>query len=290
MPIFFHTIIREAGLPVQEVRLVRHKDKNADRGRSPYELWRDNRSQFETYQSLQSFHDRKKLNVKYWAVFVVTSSDETMFAGVYRVEYEGLLKVDTPSPHMEGVIDKAESCDKYNLILDSALHDLIGRLIIDWGDGKRAWIQYAYKNTPDFRPKPIIELRPSFKEPDFPGYLSMIKILSELTNLPNNWIAALKSSRGVYLLTCPRTKEQYVGSASGEEGFWGRWQEYIQTGHGGNIGLKSREPSDYQVSILEVAGSSATTEDILNMEGRWQDKLQSQAMGLNRNRAGRSQY
>ena len=38
-------------------------------------------------------------------------------------------------------------------------------------------------------------------------------------------------------------------------GFWGRWQDYIQTGHGGNLGLKSRDPSDYQISILEVAGT-----------------------------------
>jgi hypothetical protein len=87
------------------------------------------------------------------------------------------------------------------------------------------------------------------------------------------------------LLTCPKTKEQYVGSATGEEGFWGRWQDYIQSGHGGNVGLKSRAPSDYQVSILEVAGTSATPDEIKTMEGRWQSKLQSREMGLNRNLA-----
>jgi len=58
--------------------------------------------------------------------------------------------------------------------------------------------------------------------------------------------------------------------------------------HGRNLGLKSRDPSDYQVSILEVAGTSLTTEDVLAMEGRWQAKLQSQEMGLNRNWAGQS--
>lgn len=55
--------------------------------------------------------------------------------------------------------------------------------------------------------------------------------------------------------------------------------------NGGNVALKSREPSDYQISILEVAGTSATHEDILAMEGRWQHKLQSNEMGLNRNLA-----
>ena len=87
------------------------------------------------------------------------------------------------------------------------------------------------------------------------------------------------------MLTCPKTKEQYVGSATGEKGFWGRWQDYLFSGHGGNIGLKSRDPSDYQVSILQVAGTAATQEDIQEMEGRWQTKLQSQEMGLNRNLA-----
>ena len=95
----------------------------------------------------------------------------------------------------------------------------------------------------------------------------------------------MRSSRGVYILTCPRTKEQYVGSASGEDGFWGRWMEYYKTGHGGNQGLKSRDPSDYQVAILEVAGSAHSHKDILTMEGRWQDKLKSRDMGLNRNLA-----
>jgi hypothetical protein len=106
--------------------------------------------------------------------------------------------------------------------------------------------------------------------------------------LPKSWATALRSSRGVYLLTCPRTKEQYVGSATGDEGFWGRWQDYVGTGHGGNIALKSRNSSDYQVSILEVAGTSATIEDIIQMEGRWQRKLQSKDMGLNRKIASRS--
>lgn len=117
--------------------------------------------------------------------------------------------------------------------------------------------------------------------------MNFIQPLSKVNNIPKSWIAALQSSRGIYLLTCPKTKEQYVGSATGEEGFWGRWQDYVHTGHGGNKGLKSRNPSDYQISILEVAGTSATKEDILKMEGRWQSKLQSQEMGLNRNRAGK---
>lgn len=279
MPIMFNTILREIGLPLKDVRLVRHKDSRAKRGRTPYELWRDNRSQFELYQSLQGIPKRKLFSAPYWVVFVANLSGETMFAGLYAVKYRGLLEKDTPMPHADGV-DKAGSCDVYDLTIQDALSDLIGKLYIDWGAGAKAWVQRA-----DRQDKPVIELRKEIKEPDFPGFMNFIQPLSKLELIPAGWVAALKACRGVYLLTCPRTKEQYVGSATGEEGFFGRWLAYIHTGHGGNVGLKSRDPSDYQVSILEVAGTSATTDDIRAMEGRWQTKLQSREMGLNRNSA-----
>ena len=86
-----------------------------------------------------------------------------------------------------------------------------------------------------------------------------------------------------YLLTCPRTREQYVGSATGAEGFHGRWLSYTRDGHGENVMLKSRDPSDYQVPILEVAGSAVPFEEILAMEALWKQKLQSRETGLNRN-------
>jgi hypothetical protein len=173
--------------------------------------------------------------------------------------------------------DKAGRCDRYELTLEKALDDLIGRLLIAWGPGERSWIQRA-----DRRDKPVIELRTAFKDPDFPGFLNFMKPLSELDTLPKGWLTALQSSRGIYLLTCPRTREQYVGSATGIHGFWGRWREYMKTGHGDNLGLKSRDPSDYQVSILEVAGTAASGEEIVLMEEHWKRKLQSKEMGLNR--------
>jgi len=47
----------------------------------------------------------------------------------------------------------------------------------------------------------------------------------------------------------------------------------LATGHGGNVALKSRDPSDYQVSILEVCASSASVDDILATEQLWKAKL-----------------
>jgi hypothetical protein len=277
MPIMFNTILKAADFRLADVRLLRHKDKRAAKGRSPYEMWRDDMPRFDLYQSIHGIKKRHKLVKPYWAVFVGTPDDETLFVGMYAIKYMGLLKRDTPRPHMAGV-DKAGRWDAYKVTLESRLQDLIGRLVIDWGLGTRAWIQRADKQD-----KPIKELRAEFKEPEFPGFLNFSSALSKLHDLPKDWITALQSSRGVYLLTCPKTKEQYVGSAYGDDGFWHRLDEYVQTGHGGNVALKSRDRSNYQVSILEVAGSAATIEDILEMEGRWKSKLQSREMGLNRN-------
>jgi hypothetical protein len=277
MPIMFNTILQSEGLALGDVRLLRHQDQRSDRGRSPYELWRDYRSDFELYQSHQRTERRPHLRSRYWASFVGTPSDETMFVGVYRVEFRGLLETDAPLVIREGV-DKAGTCDVYDLRLEEALRDLIGKLFIEWGPATRAWVQRA-----DQQNKAVKELRTEFKEPDFPGFLNFVMPLSKLEALPKGWITTLQSSKGVYLLTCPITKEQYVGSATGEHGFWGRWQCYVQTGHGHNVALKSRSPSDYQMSILEVGGTSSTDDDILTMEKRWKTKLQSNEMGLNRN-------
>ena len=161
---------------------------------------------------------------------------------------------------------------------DERFADLEGRLVIDWGASERAWVQRA-----DNQNKTIVELRTAFKEPDFPGFLRFAEPLSKIESLPLSWVTSLRATRGVYLLTCPRTQEQYVGSAYGEDGFYGRWLTYVANSHGGNVELKSRDPSDYQVVILEVAGSLATQAEIVEMETLWKRKLQSREMGLNRN-------
>ncbi|MCD6328296.1 hypothetical protein J7M28_12215 [bacterium] len=153
MPIMLNTILLGAGLPLKDVRLLRHQDRRAKRGRTPYELWLYDRPKFELYQSIQKIPRRRSLNTSYWAVFVVNLKAETMFAGLYYAKYRELLKRDTPSPCIDDV-DKAGDRDVFELTLQDTLSDLIGNLIIDWGPGKRAWVQY-----PDRQNKSIIELR-----------------------------------------------------------------------------------------------------------------------------------
>jgi len=107
-------------LNLADVRLLRHKDKRALKGRSPYELWRDDRKAFDLYQSIQNFRNRPRLNAPYWASFVATLSDRNMFVGIYNVKYKGIWQVTLVFPSTN-TIDKAGSGDEYDLSLDSNL-------------------------------------------------------------------------------------------------------------------------------------------------------------------------
>jgi hypothetical protein len=157
--------------------------------------------------------------------------------------------------------------------------DLEGRLIIDWGPGLRTWIQYAERNDNVV----LALLRSAHEDPPFPGFSSLMLQLSEVQTLPSSWAAILQNARGIYLLVCPLTKEQYVGSATGTQGFFGRWTDYAENGHGGNVALTERDPSNYTVSILEVVGDKVSDENIIALEQIWKLKLKSRDMGLNRN-------
>lgn len=273
----FNDFLRKGGVDPGEVRLLRHKDASADPGRTPFSLWRNDPAAFIEYQARQSFHSERSLReARYWASFVATPSGETLFADLYAVSALGAAPIDLPSVHRAGEVDQAGTYVQFDLRPLETFSALSGRLVIEWGRGYLAWIQRA-----DQQDKPILELRRAYQEERFPGFADLMISLSALPTLPPSWIAVLRASRGIYLLTCPRTKEQYVGSATGEAGFWGRWWNYYETGHGWNVRLRSRDPSDYQIAVLEVAGSEETVSDILHAEQRWMRKLQSSEMGLN---------
>lgn len=193
---------------------------------------------------------------------------------------KGTIDPFTGAP-VGGSDDRTPYYDEYKCHRLDALSKYIGRLSIHWGEttsARRAWVQRA-----DNQDKEIIEVTRTFQEEAFPGFTKLIRPLSEIETMPPTWKEVLRSNGGVYLLACPRTREHYVGSAYGEHGFLGRWEAYAANSHGGNIGLGIRDPSDYLVSVLEVAGSSATKEEIIALETTWKIKLHSRDIGLNRN-------
>ncbi len=166
----------------------------------------------------------------------------------------------------------------YDLRSVNQLSEYRGRLVVEWGQGYRSWVQQAKKQD-----KPVVEIKRYIGEPKFPGFSDFRHRLSDLTSVPSNWRMVLSSVSGVYLLVCLETGKQYVGSASGEGGFWARWENYVSSGHGGNVRMKGLPNRDYQVSVLEVASSSAAAVEIVGMENRWKERLLTRKFGLNEN-------
>jgi len=275
----FNQLLLDAGVKPENVRLLRHQTPLPG-GRTPADLLLTDRAAFDYYQSLQLTIQRAHFARPFWASFVGLRDGRTMFAGLYAaaspvpVEQDFLFLTT-------GEQCSAGSHDRYTLTLLPTLEPYTGRLYIDWGggtSGKRAWKQRA-----ELQDKRVTELLLDGAEKPFPGLMALVEPLSAIMEAPSAWGAQLAAARGVYLLTCPRTGEVYVGSATGTGGFWSRWTSYAADGHGGNIALIGREPSDWRVSILQVAGSADTTDDILAMEALWKRKFLSRKLGLNRN-------
>ena len=131
---------------------------------------------------------------------------------------------------------------------------------------------------------PILEIRRQISEPPFPGYLHFRHHLAEIETLPSSWIGALKAIGGIYLLVHRKRSQFYVGPATGSEGFFGRWRCY-RNGHAGNVSMQgvAGTVNDYDVSILETAGSGLGEHEVVRLEGCWKEKLGSREHGLNRN-------
>ncbi len=275
MALRFNMLLSAASILPAEVRLLRHQTAGP---RTPYGLWRDDPGNFQLYQSVQRADAENRFNAPYWASFVATPSGETLFVGLYQARRIGEADPDLKNPLNDTLAAATGKIDQYNCQLRQDLSAYIGRLFINWGAGARSWVQRA-----DRQDKEIVALERRFSEPEFPGFSKLIRKLSDIVNMPPSWKEVLRSSRGVYLLACPRSREHYVGSAYGSGGFLERWGAYVANSHGGNVGLRIRDPSDYVVSVLEVAGSAATQDEIIALEMHWKRKLLSRDIGLNRN-------
>lgn len=282
MVFYFHEILQRLGLDPRHIRLLRHDYRGLAE-------WR--RGGLRTFGCFASFQRRDSSpysGVQIACHFLpgptLANGDATgLFIGITRIldhwEWDGGR---LPAIQDDAIIEAErlqEGLHAFDLEWLDDASAISERVLVRWGPpaATRAWSQWA-----DRRPKEIVELRIDRREPPFPGFSAFIGRISELRLLPQAWLAALASVRGVYLLVADNG-DQYVGSASGEDGFIGRWMAYNANGHGGNVLLRERGHRDYTVSILEIASPDMSRDDILAREGFWKEKLGARAHGLNVN-------
>jgi hypothetical protein len=178
----------------------------------------------------------------------------------------------------------------YDLKALPAMDDLKDRLIVKWGtpSSARSWVQTKLN-------KEVVEILPEGYVMPFPGFEDIILTYSELVKLIGNpeanreWYNKLSEVAGIYLIVDSATGKQYVGSAAGGRGIWGRWESYAQSGHGGNkklreiIGNDRQYVNNFQFAILRTLSKTLTQKEVIEFENRYKKKLGTKAFGLNSN-------
>ena len=165
MPLMLNSLLEASEIDPRNVRLLRHRDADAHNDFKPYELWRDNYNGFMAHQSRQSARTEKIIgHAKFWASFVVTPKEETLFVGLYAISSK------RPGIFAASGAAKQEKLEPivYELEERSELSELIARLTIDWGGGFLPQVQRAETND-----KQIIELRRELEKGQSPGYLRL---------------------------------------------------------------------------------------------------------------------
>jgi len=144
----------------------------------------------------------------------------------------------------------------------------------------------------------ILKVQEILREPYsgrlFPGYENIDLSFAELETLIRNnrpdWQAALANVKGVYLISDSYTGKQYVGATYGDMGIWQRWNNYVDTGHGGNVELRKlvkKHGIDYcrkyfQFALLEHRQAHTSVNVIHEREKWWKNILFTRNRGLNR--------
>lgn len=250
-----------------KVKLVRHKDGR----QNLYDLYKNHRSEFLSYQSSQSKDVFK--DVEYIVSFIGEEGIFARFIGVYQIKDRQKF---------------AQDCYHYEMIeVPEQYDDLKERVIIRWSNAI-SWHQWI-KNEME-----VIEIKPGLHYKQFTDYFDFILSFSELkeivTNQYSDWKKVLSITKGVYLINDTQTGKLYVGSAYGENGIWGRWSAYVLTnGHGNNKMLKELLDSDplhgnhFQFSILMLLPKTITADEAIKKERLFKNKLGTNSFGLNNN-------
>lgn len=278
--LYLSDVLKLSGISLEETLLIRHSLSH-ENFRLCYDMGGEMITEFTRLQS-GHFSDR----FKYWLVFIGDKGTDARFFAAYEAagkikacEAEKLSGFPCPNMYADNEVYR------YDIKETELLADYKGKLLIDWGKSAVSWHQSAANE------KRITAISTA----GFPGYDKLILSFAELKNIcdnPNmyeNYISAMKAVNAVYLIADRKSGRQYVGSAAGANGLYGRWEEYVKTSHGGNAGLKEHlqadnaDVRDLQFSILQIFSRTERYDNIIACENLWKEKLLTRSFGFNQN-------
>jgi hypothetical protein len=252
---------------------------NAAKGKNKLEpLFEYSKGKFKEWQEGQN---QKNFERRYILSLIYIDKNEWLFAGIYQCLS---VKQDTK--------ENGKIYYKYKTSLLEHGKELIGKLVITFEKDFRASYLLLDKFINNLT---ICEIKKQeYRFDPFPGYSKVhitFDLLSEIiNNNETSWKTSLSNVKGIYLISDKKTGKLYVGSASGDNGFWQRWEEYINNGHGGNKILKNiiKEKGinyciNYTFSILEICNKNVLEDEILEKESFWKNRLLTREFGYNDN-------
>lgn len=229
------------------------------------------------FKEWQEWQTRRNFPCDMVVSLIDLGASRWLFAGVYKI-----LNCEKMS----------EKHIAYSTELLDGQDDILGRIIVYHKRKGRASYLWGKPINKEFEICEIREKKLTVEE--FPGYYAVLVSFAKLRIIINqniqSWRGALAKIKGVYLITDTATGKLYVGSATGNDGIWNRWSNYLFNGHGGNKELKvllHANGTDYknyfQFSILEIADFHVSDDYIVQRENYWKDVLQTRKFGYNSN-------
>ena len=224
-----------------------------------------------------------KTSKKYILFFLGETPTKSMLKGAFNVgnyirkeNYEGELL-----PHSKGYLELSEL---------SELDELIDRLEINY-EYKQGWSRPSFDEVTVSALFPKENVR-TVKE--FIGYDNVYLSYEELKEIVNNgyldYKLPLQSISAIYMIIDKSTGKQYIGSAYGKNGLYGRWSSYIYTEDtGNNLMLKELKEKNekhylnYSFHILRVLPQSMSVDEIIRLESNYKDMYLTKIYGLNKN-------
>lgn len=170
-----------------------------------------------------------------------------------------------------------------------------GRVILRYHKGKGE--QNPVRQTKNVLDKIIvIKILPDiFNDDGFPGYdhisLSYRQLESIWKRDRSDWKNALSHQQGVYVVTDTETGKLYVGSATGKNGIYQRWMDYILDGHGDDTELRdivkqhgmNYIKDHFRYTLLEHYDSTVPRDVVIARESYWKNALNTRQHGYNGN-------
>ncbi len=195
----------------------------------------------------------------------------------------------------EGDFAKAKRLDEYE--------KYFGRLFIKWTNLPQQFFYVKKDIINSIELHKIAEKHYLETEEDFNGYENVCKKYKQLKQIidQKTWKEALSRVYGVYVITDMENGKQYVGSAYGENGIYGRWKTYLESGYDKDEKENGEYPNkelkklvkekglkyiqeNFQYAILEIFPMNELgKEKALNRETYWKTVLKTKEHGYNDN-------